>query len=83
MNERIKQLAVQAGFLNLDEESIEYFADLLIEEHITLLRKEWYSLNNAPPHEGENSRDIGIRVGRKSEIIVLMEKIRQHFETKD
>ena len=32
MNERIKQLAEQAGFLNKDEESIEYFAELIVQE---------------------------------------------------
>ena len=32
MNERIKQLAEQAGFLNKDEESIEYFAELIVRE---------------------------------------------------
>jgi len=34
MNERIKQLAEQAGFLNKDEESIEYFAELIVRECI-------------------------------------------------
>jgi len=32
MNERIKQLAEQAGFLNKDEESIEYFAELIVRD---------------------------------------------------
>jgi hypothetical protein len=32
MNERIQELAEQAGFLNKDEESIEYFAELLFNE---------------------------------------------------
>ena len=32
MNERIKLLAEQAGFLNKDEESIEYFAELIVRE---------------------------------------------------
>jgi len=32
MNERIQELAVQAGFLNKDEESIEYFAELIVQE---------------------------------------------------
>jgi len=34
MNERIRQLAEQAGFLNKDEESIEYFAELIVKECI-------------------------------------------------
>ncbi len=32
MNERIRQLIEQAGFLNKDEESIEYFAELIMKE---------------------------------------------------
>ena len=32
MNERIQQLVRQAGFLNKDEESIEYFAELIVKE---------------------------------------------------
>ena len=38
MNERIKQLAERAGFLNKDEESIEYFAELIIRECIDICR---------------------------------------------
>jgi hypothetical protein len=34
MNERIRELAEQAGFLNKDEESIEYFAELIVRECI-------------------------------------------------
>ena len=40
MNERIKELAKQAGFLNKDEESIEYFAELIVRECAGLLEKE-------------------------------------------
>ncbi len=32
MNKRIKELIEQAGFLNKDEESIEYFAELIVRE---------------------------------------------------
>lgn len=32
MSKRIKELAEQAGFLNKEEESIEYFASLIIKE---------------------------------------------------
>ena len=57
----------------------EKFAELIVKEHIDLLRQEWYRLNNAPSIAGEGSRDVGIRVGRKSEIISLIENILQHF----
>jgi hypothetical protein len=32
MSKKIKELAEQAGFLNKEEESIEYFAELIIKE---------------------------------------------------
>lgn len=38
MNERIKELAEQASFLNKDEESIEYFANLLVKETLQVAR---------------------------------------------
>jgi hypothetical protein len=40
MNERIRQLAEQAGFLNKDEESIEYFAQLIVKECLDILDDE-------------------------------------------
>ena len=38
MNERIRQLAEQACFKNQDEESITYFAELIVRECITVAR---------------------------------------------
>ena len=38
MNERIQQLAEQAGFLNKDEESIGYFAELIVRECIQAVK---------------------------------------------
>jgi hypothetical protein len=38
MNERIQQLAEQAGFLNKDEESIGYFAELIVKECIQAVK---------------------------------------------
>ena len=49
MNERIKQLAEQAGFLNKDEESIEYFAELIVREcaeHALTFNNNIQSLND-------------------------------------
>jgi len=39
MNERIKELALQANFLRKDEESIEYFAELIVRECASTLTK--------------------------------------------
>jgi len=49
MNERIKELAEQAGFLNKDEESIEYFAELIVKEcaeHALTFNNNIQSLND-------------------------------------
>ena len=44
MNERIRELAQQAGFLNKDEESIEYFAELIVRECADLNKQQMYEL---------------------------------------
>ena len=49
VNERIRQLAEQAGFLNKDEESIEYFAELIVREcaeHALTFNNNLQSLND-------------------------------------
>ena len=40
MNERIQALAEQAGFLNKDEESIGYFAELIVLECASLAKSK-------------------------------------------
>lgn len=87
MNERIKLLAEQAGLY--DEKTpeevpqftacFEKFADLILNEHLNVMRQRWYEVNNAAPVENETPRDVGLRVGRKSEIIFLMEELKKHF----
>jgi len=88
MNERIRQLLNEATVglepdlspqrtVTLNE--MEKFAELIVKEHIQLLQQEWYALNNAPAVPGESPRDVGFRVGRKTEIINLIEKIKKHF----
>jgi hypothetical protein len=87
MNDRILELAKKAGLKKEHASDREYvgdfewreFSNLIIKEHIDLLRQEWYNLNNAPKEENETPRDVGIRVGRKTEIILLINKISNHF----
>jgi hypothetical protein len=83
MNERIKQLAEQSEFsekdLHIQGDNFQMFAELIVQEHIDLLKQEWYALNNEPAVPGESPRDVGFRVGRKTEIINLIEKIKKHF----
>ena len=79
MNERIKELAEQIyGSAHHDDFK---FAESIVKEHIDLLRQEWYDLNNAKTPDNETLRDIGYRVGRKAEVIALMDKVKKHFGT--
>lgn len=96
MNEQIKQLAEQAGFVFWGEEdwnpgdeidwSCRYddefkkFAELMVREHLKVLQQRWYELNNQEPAADETPRDIGMRVGAKSEIIFLIEHLKKHFD---
>ncbi len=41
MNERILELAEQAGFLNKDEESIGYFAELIVKECVRYFNEDY------------------------------------------
>ena len=93
MNDRIKELAKQAMIFShenggwristhVPNDFQEKFAELIIQDTIDLMRKEWYDLNNQPKVENESPRDIGLRVGRKSEIITLMEKIKNQYGVK-
>jgi hypothetical protein len=59
--------------------SSDKFAELIIQEHIKLLTREWRELNNEETSAEMTPRDIGFKVGQKSEIIVLIEKIKKHF----
>ena len=85
MNSVIDKLAEQAGLhdfvltaMGVNEE-VEKFAELIIEENLRIMQQEWYDLNNAAKIEDESARDIGMRVGKKSEIIRLMSLIKKHF----
>jgi hypothetical protein len=81
-NERIRELVEQAGFFMTEKngQSLAAFAELIVQEHLYIMKTEWYELNNMPVDpEGESPRDVGFRVGRKSEVVSLMDKVRKHF----
>jgi hypothetical protein len=93
MNERIKELAAQAEikwqhqedviYSTMTLEQLEKFAELIVHEHLHIMKTEWYQLNNmSVDPEGESPRDVGMRVGRKTEVITLMNKVEQHFGVK-
>lgn len=87
MNKIITQLKIDAGMYTGSMQpdiAIDKFTELLIQEHIKILQKEWYNLNNDKdlmPIERSNG-DIRFRAGQKAEIVVLIERIKQHFEVK-
>lgn len=88
MNKKIEELAEEfimgredASFLELYEE----FTKLIIEEHLDILRQEWYNLNNDKDFDEQtlSNGDIRFRAGQKSEIIVLLAKIKKHWKIDD
>jgi hypothetical protein len=96
MNDRIKELAEEAGIdsRTMGFEANQHHRDpwnarldrfvlLVVEDLLKLLQQEWYDLNNLAPVEGESPRDIGLRVGRKSEILALMGKIKKQYGIED
>ena len=90
MNERIKQIAERASATKKHvpavwqfyDYELEHFVELITQEHIELLQREWYKLNDASPVVDESPRDIGIRVGRKSELISMIELLKNHYKEK-
>lgn len=83
-NEKLTSLMVQAiqtpASVGVPKTNVLHrFSKLLVEDVISLLRQEWYDLNNIEKAEDESLRDVGIRVGKKSEIIALIGKIKDRF----
>ena len=70
MNERIRELAEQANFANKDEESIEYFAELIVRECIQVSEPVLDE-----PYEDMTEFGKGLVEGQD----VAIEKIKQHF----
>jgi hypothetical protein len=68
--------------ITLDEYQEIYdkkFALLIVEDAVDLMKQEWYDWNNYPKVEGETPRDVGLRVGAKSQTIRLMHMVKKHF----
>jgi len=85
--EEIAELAQKAGFQKdgfgigvWDSQEFHNYTHLLLKEVIKFMNQEWYELNNAVHPEKETDRDIGFRVGQKSQTIYLAGKIKKHFE---
>lgn len=89
MNNRIRQLAEQAwqwanNQVDIPKPQIvrfeEKFAELIVEEHVELLKQRWYTLNNAVPENNETPRDIGMRVGQKAEVMHCIHLLSNHWK---
>lgn len=77
--ERLAGLAYDPGcaeYIDLDK-----YSDLLIKDVVKTLQERWYSLNSEVPPETETHRELGIRIGRKTETIYLLHLIKQRYET--
>ena len=56
------------------------FAEILINECTRLMQERWYALNDGTDDASDDDkRMIGIRVGKKSELIRMINEINQHF----
>ena len=83
MNERIRQLALQAGIQdNPDQEGLDLFVELIVRECIKECKQEWYELNAESIADDDpflDPRATGIRVGQKNGILKCISKIKKHF----
>lgn len=81
--ENLEKLLEKSGmddYMMYTKEDLIDFGQLVVKECIKLLQQEWYTLNNEDVDLSNiTPRDIGYKVGQKSEIVVLMEKIKKHF----
>lgn len=62
--------------------SFEKFTNMLLDDVNRLLQERWYELNNRLKPEDETLRELGIRLGRKSEVINIQNLIRKHYSVK-
>ena len=91
MNKHITLLTEQAdAYARSDNSSMLFenwksrydqkLVELIVQEHLGILQKEWYRLNDLPAgYDDESIAEIRFRAGKKSEINVLTAMIRDHF----
>jgi|APCry1669189768_1035252.scaffolds.fasta_scaffold117923_2 hypothetical protein len=78
MNERIRQLALQAGIQdNPDQEGLDLFVELIVKECVRECQQEWYDLNNTDPLT--DPRLVAMLVGQKNGVIKSISRIKKHF----
>ena len=91
MNERINKLKEQAKEKVIShgaygeteiywEINVDKFAELILQEHVELLKQRWYTLNNIKPPSDESPRDMGMRVGQKIEVQQCIQLLLNHWK---
>jgi len=65
----------QAHYIDLEK-----YTAALIEDVVKTLQQEWYDLNSAVPPETETPRELGIRIGRKTEVVKLIHLLMAKYE---
>jgi hypothetical protein len=58
MNKRIQELVKQSTFLSPDEESIEYFSELLVDDIFEQVKKDMIQWMEAQAYSGSSHRTI-------------------------
>ena len=79
----LQELKQQAGIKdNPDQEGLDLFAELIVQECIKECKQEWYALNAesiADDDPFQDPRATGIRVGQKNGVLKCISKIKEHF----
>ena len=88
MHPKFEELWYQSGLTaqgcwdsldDYDRAAVERLASLIVDDVIKLLQQEWYQLNNAVLPKDESTRDMVLRVGRKGEVVQLINKVKKHY----
>jgi hypothetical protein len=95
MNEKLKQLALEAGLifpvppatsepLPHQVRAMEQYATLVVRETVKeclrVIRQEWYDENNTEPEQ--DARSIAIHVGKKIGINSVLESVGKNFNVR-
>ncbi len=63
----------------MQTETMNRFAELIVKECVKQCQQEWYDLNNANDGVSDDARATAIRVGQKNGMLKAISKIKEHF----
>lgn len=78
MNQRIRELAKQSTFLMPEEESVEYFASLLVNDIFEQVKKDLVKFMEAHTYSGSSHRTIDMGYEQQPDW-VNMDEIREYL----